>query len=70
MSEEARLQYVAAYRAPNGNVIGIGEITGWREGAERDVREMFSPEDTAEVFVAYRYLPPWKPAADVAEADQ
>jgi hypothetical protein len=61
MSNETRRQYVAAYVAPNGNVIGIGEITGWREGAERDVEAMRSPEDQTEVFVAFRDLPPWQP---------
>jgi hypothetical protein len=61
MSNETRRQYVAAYRAPNGNVIGIGEITGWRKGAERDAEAMRSVEDQTEVFVAYRDLPAWQP---------
>ena len=68
MNDETRRQYVPAYRAPNGNVIGIGEVTAWREGAEREVEELRSPEDEAEVFVAWRDLPVWQPVA--AEADQ
>lgn len=55
-----RRQYVPAYRAGNGNVIGIGEITGWREGAEQDAEQMRSPDDQTEVFVAYRDLPEWR----------
>lgn len=60
MSGETRRQYVPAYRAPNGRVIGIGEITAWREGAERDAKELSSPGDETEVFVAYRDLPAWQ----------
>lgn len=65
MSEpKARRQYVPAYRAPNGYIIGIGEITGWREGAEREAERIRSPEDEAEVFVAYRDLPNWQVAEE------
>jgi hypothetical protein len=54
-------QYVAAYRADNGNVCAIGKPpTVIREDAEQDAEAMRSPEDQTEVFVAYRDLPEWK----------
>ena len=57
---ETRRQYVPAYLAPNGNIVGIGEITGWREGAERDAQHLWA--QCCEVFVAYRDLPEWRRA--------
>ena len=65
MSEpNTRRQYVPAYYAPNGTIIGIGGISGWREGAERDAKELRSPGDEVEVFVAYRDLPDWQRAEE------
>lgn len=62
MSVRTIRQYSPAYRAENGNVIPIGSSTVVREHAERDAEAMRSPEDTTEVFVAYREVPVWQRA--------
>ena len=61
----ARREYVVAYQADNGNVCLIrtpNTPTVLREHAEKDADSMRSPEDQAEVFVAYRDTPAWQRA--------
>lgn len=67
---KTRREYVVAYRADNGNVCTIrtpNTPTILREYAEKDAEAVRSPEDQAEVFVAYRDLPEWQPVSPLAE---
>ena len=52
--------YAAAYEADNGNIIPIAPPNVVAEYAEQDADRMRSPEDTTEIFVAYRDMPGWK----------
>jgi len=57
-------EYIVAFRADNGNICPIRTPftpTVVRDYAERDAENMRSPEDEAEVFVAYRDTPKWQP---------
>lgn len=57
-------EYIVAFRADNGNICPISTPftpTVVRDYAERDAENMRSPEDEAEVFVAYRDTPKWQP---------
>lgn len=71
----ARREYVAAYRAANGNVIAVGDTNAVLEYAEVDVRKLNLEEwrlggRPDAYFAAFRDLPDWEPvdaAAPIGE---
>lgn len=64
----SRRWYVPAYQASNGNIIPCGQRTVSQEYAEKEADEIRSPEDEAEVFVAFRDEPDWMRVAPPVKA--
>jgi hypothetical protein len=54
--------YSAAYETPEGRICALGQENVIREYAEAEAARYRSPEDTTEIFVAYRDIPDWRRA--------